>query len=88
MIDAEGRIKMIDFGLAKQAKSKKKSMDTVVGTPYYVAPEVLEGHYTNECDLWSAGVIMYILMCGYLPFSGDNARDVFDKILAGKFSMT
>ena len=59
-------------------------MDTVVGTPYYVAPEVLSGTYNKECDLWSFGVLLYILLSGYLPFGGDNAQDVFKKILAGK----
>ena len=72
-------IKIIDFGLSKK-KSGKASMDTVVGTPYYVAPEVLKGQYGQECDLWSLGVIMYILLSGCLPFSGSNAPEVFEKV--------
>jgi calcium-dependent protein kinase len=62
-------------------------MDTIVGTPYYVAPEVLQGHYGLECDCWSLGVIMYILLSGYLPFTGSTAAEVFEKVQEGKFTM-
>jgi calcium-dependent protein kinase len=71
--DPDSEIKLIDFGLSKKAKSKKTSLETIVGTPYYVAPEVLEGKYGFECDMWSLGVLMYILLSGYLPFPGKTA---------------
>jgi len=71
-------IKIIDFGLSKMAKLRE--LKTVVGTPYYVAPEVLEGSYGFECDCWSLGVIMYILLSGYLPFPGNTPAEVFDKV--------
>jgi calcium-dependent protein kinase len=78
-------IKIIDFGLSKIFNpSDYKSMKTMVGTPYYVAPEVLDGHYGNECDCWSLGIIMYAVLSGCLPFFGPTAKDVFDKIKEGK----
>lgn len=55
-------------------------MMTKLGTPYYVSPEVLEGKYDKRCDLWSIGVIAYILLCGYPPFNGRNEVEVFNKI--------
>jgi len=58
-------------------------MSTIVGTPFYVAPEVLNGDYDFECDNWSLGVIMYVLLSGYLPFYGKNESEVFAKIKSG-----
>lgn len=56
----------------------------MVGTPYYVAPEVLDGQYSKECDCWSLGVIMYAVLSGCLPFFGPTTKDVFEKIKEGK----
>jgi calcium-dependent protein kinase len=67
----EGEIKIIDFGLAKYLL-KGKSLKSKVGTPYYVAPEVLDGQYDNRCDNWSVGVITYTLICGYPPFFAET----------------
>ena len=61
-------------------------MKTIVGTPFYVAPEVLSGDYDFECDNWSLGVIMYVLLSGYLPFYGNNEVEVFQKIKQGQLS--
>lgn len=55
-------------------------MNTKLGTPYYVAPEVLEGNYEKSCDLWSIGVICYMLLSGEPPFVGKNMRQLFVKI--------
>ena len=84
MITEDGDLKLIDFGLSKQVKNKK--MKTIVGTPYYIAPEVLQGKYGLKCDIWSLGVIMYILLSGYLPFGGDNAKDIFQKVTNGIYT--
>ena len=76
---------MIDFGTScsyeKGNKLKKK-----LGTPYYIAPEVLKRNYDQQCDVWSSGVIMYILLCGYPPFNGPNDKVIFQRVLEGKFN--
>lgn len=74
-----------DFGLAARA-GPTTVLATKAGTPYYVAPQVLQGKYTYKCDMWSAGVIMYILLCGYPPFHGDNDAEILAKVKSGKFS--
>ena len=52
--------------------------------PYYVAPEVLTDDYTNKCDVWSIGVLAYILLCGYLPFHGSGDRETLKLVQEGK----
>ena len=58
-------------------------MQTACGTPGYVAPEVLEGNYSKEWDMWSIGVITYILLIGYPPFNASNIAEIYDKIKLG-----
>lgn len=83
----ESVIKVIDFGLSKLAPPANRDvMHTRVGTPYYIAPEVLRREYTVKCDVWSVGVIAYILLCGYPPFYGDNDREIFRRVSVGRFS--
>lgn len=84
-------IKIIDFGLSKQfdvgheESNTTKALKTIVGTAFYVAPEVLEGKYDFRCDNWSLGVIAYTLLCGTPPFFGENNKEIFSKVLKGKF---
>ncbi len=77
-------IKIIDFGLSKKFSNQEENMTTIVGTPFYVAPEVLSGKYDTQCDLWSCGVILFVLLCGYPPFDGDSNKDIFRAILKNK----
>ena len=79
MLTQSGELKLIDFGLSKRQSGNKK-LKTIAGTPYYMAPEVLEGSYDSKCDTWSLGVLLYVFMSGYLPFQGDNRNEVFTKI--------
>lgn len=63
------QIKIIDFGTSL-VHDPSKSLDEKLGTPYYIAPEVLNKNYGAKCDVWSAGVITYILLSGMPPFNG------------------
>jgi serine/threonine protein kinase len=83
MINEEDDVRLIDFGLSKA--SKKKNMQTVAGTPFYMAPEVLNENYGSKADIWSLGVLLYTLVSGYLPFQGSNNRDVFQRIKSADF---
>lgn len=80
-------VKIVDFGLAK--KAAEGAMNTICGTPMYVAPEVVNCNagfmYHETVDLWSAGVILFILLSGYPPFHDENDAALFDKIRKGHF---
>merc|ERR1719214_525170 len=78
-------LKVIDFGLACKF-DKDQVLTTKAGTPYYVAPQVLAGKYDHASDLWSLGVIMYVVLCGYPPFYGETDADVLAKVRLGNFS--
>ena len=78
-------IKLIDFGSAEYFEKKKKLTESI-GTPFYVSPEVLKRSYTEKCDMWSAGVILYILVVGSPPFFGDSTSDIFESVHAGCYN--
>ncbi|XAR69840.1 Non-specific serine/threonine protein kinase [Bertholletia excelsa] len=76
-------LKTIDFGLSIFFRPGETFTD-VVGSPYYVAPEVLQKHYGQECDIWSAGVIIYILLSGVPPFWDETEQGIFEQVLKGE----
>jgi calcium-dependent protein kinase len=80
-------IKVIDFGTAK-IFDKDKLENRLTGSSYYIAPEVIFGRYNEKCDLWSCGVILYILLTGLPPFFGKNEEEIFEKIKIGKYDLT
>eukprot|EP01068_Selenidium_serpulae_P017663 Selendium_serpulae@DN6395_c1_g1_i3.p1 len=78
-------LKVIDWGFAARCPNNHK-FSSVVGTPYYVAPEVLFGNYDKNCDIWSAGVVLYILLCGYPPFHGKDNQEILRKVKMGEYT--
>ncbi|CAM8960013.1 unnamed protein product [Rhodiola kirilowii] len=76
----DSQLKTIDFGLSVFFKPGERFSD-VVGSPYYVAPEVLCKRYGPEADVWSAGVIIYILLTGVPPFWAESENDIFEEVL-------
>jgi serine/threonine protein kinase len=83
----EATIKLADFGVARHCPSGER-MQTACGTPFYVAPEVLmgEGYSGGGCDCWSAGVIIYMMLCGFPPFAEEDLGLLYTMIMLGQYS--
>ncbi|XP_057440729.1 phosphoenolpyruvate carboxylase kinase 2-like [Lotus japonicus] len=80
LFDESGNLKVADFGFAEWC-GEGRSMSGVVGTPYYVAPEVvMRKEYTEKVDVWSAGVVLYAMLSGIPPFDGDSPEDIFAAV--------
>jgi len=81
----QSTLKIIDFGSARVFQ-KGQYMHTKAGSSYYVSPQVLLGKYDHSSDLWSCGVVMHIILCGYPPFTGETEDDVLAKVRKGTFT--
>lgn len=87
-------LKLIDFGLAirwehsLRDELKKKGEKKLVGTSYYLAPEIMEANYDERCDIWSLGVILYILLSALPPFDGDNDKQILDSVKKMKYEFS
>lgn len=84
--DEEVNIKIIDFGTCNFLEKNTK-LSLKVGSPYYIAPEVLARNYNEKCDIWSCGVILFVLLVGYPPFTGNSTDDLLKNVSKGHYSM-
>ncbi|VDK49109.1 unnamed protein product [Anisakis simplex] len=86
LLDANLNIKIADFGFSN-FYNRHDTLNTFCGSPPYAAPEVFEGkRYAGpEIDIWSLGVVLYVLICGVLPFEGGNLQVLRDRVLSGRF---
>lgn len=82
----DGRVKLGDFGIARVLSHTREKVKTIVGTPYYLAPELIENKpYSFSGDMWSLGVVLYELCARKTPFDADNLPLLALKIVGGKF---
>ena len=80
-------VKIIDFGTAK-IYEHNRTENKIVGSTYYIAPEVLNQNYNEKCDIWSCGVILYMLLSGKVPFNGETSLQILQKIKTGKYDLS
>jgi serine/threonine protein kinase len=86
LLDHQNRIKIVDFGLSNTYKTGEE-LKTACGSPCYAAPEMIAGKTYKglKVDIWSAGVILFAMICGYLPFEDPNTGELYKKILACEY---
>lgn len=88
MVAKDGHIKLIDFGLSKKMQSQKDRLYSLVGSPEYIAPEILSKQgYGSEVDFWSLGVLIYELVVGQPPFYSENTMETYKKISNLQFTL-
>ena len=77
-------IRLTDFSSARSF-NKKKKLTKKIGTSYFIAPEVLNRNYNEKCDVWSIGVLLFIMLCGKPPFWGESDKEILEKVKTGKY---
>ena len=87
LLDSKKTIKIVDFGLSN-TYYENELLSTACGSPCYAAPEILQGKKYKgvEVDIWSSGIILYAMLCGYLPFEDKNNQNLYKKIIKGEFN--
>jgi 5'-AMP-activated protein kinase catalytic alpha subunit len=88
LLDHNNCIKIVDFGLSNLYTNNEK-LKTACGSPCYAAPEMIKGekYYGLGADIWSSGVILFAMVCGYLPFEDQNTKKLYQKILKADFTL-
>ena len=88
LLDTNGMLKIVDFGLSNTYKMGE-TLKTACGSPCYAAPEMIAGKRYNgtNVDIWSSGVILFAMVCGYLPFEDPNTSKLYKKILSADYSI-
>jgi 5'-AMP-activated protein kinase catalytic alpha subunit len=82
LLDRHNNVKLIDFGISNSFQPENPLLKTSCGSPLYVDPEIIRGEdYTAQCDIWSAGVLLYVMVAGEFPFDDPNLQNIFQKIL-------
>jgi len=89
LLDATGQVKICDFGVSRQLKSEKQVMHEQCGTPAYIAPEILKdkGYSGFKVDMWSAGVCLYAMLIGSVPFKAQTMQALQELILKGSYDL-
>lgn len=89
LLDQQKNLKIVDFGLSNTFKPNEKLV-TACGSPCYAAPELIKGleYIGPKADIWSAGVVLYCLVCGHLPFEDQNTQSLYQKILSANYQFT
>jgi calcium-dependent protein kinase len=82
--DINSPVKLIDFGISVKFEKDTKLKDKT-GTVLYIAPEVISGSYDEKCDIWSCGVLLFIMLSGQPPFYGNSRKEIMEKIRKSKF---
>ena len=85
-LSPDSPIKVIDFGYSR-IFLPEEHMGKAYGTPFYIAPEIIRRDYNEKCDVWSCGVILYVLLCGSPPFYGANNQEIVGKVEKGEYRM-
>mmetsp|Transcript_6769 Transcript_6769/g.12428 ORF Transcript_6769/g.12428 Transcript_6769/m.12428 type:complete len:575 (-) Transcript_6769:231-1955(-) len=87
LLDSEGNIKIVDFGLSERLLGDAK-LESVCGTPLYMSPELMQGKkYDSSTDVWSLGIVLYAMLCGFMPFSANNLADLSAKVCGGYYTI-